>query len=53
MSEAWTGGMDGVKVAGTIGAKNLAPGMKVLHRETKGVKFDRTSVVTSEFTNKE
>ena len=38
--------MKGVEVARTIGAKEDLPGSKVLQRETKRVKFNRTIVIT-------
>lgn len=42
--------MKGVKVAGAIGAKEDLPGKKILQRETKRVKFNRTIVIADKFT---
>ena len=42
---------NGVKIAGTIAVKHHAPGLDILDRKTKSVKFDRTIVVPSELMN--
>jgi len=47
---ARSGSRDGVEVAITIAAKNHALRPKVLHRETKGIKFYQAVVVKSELT---
>jgi hypothetical protein len=44
-------GQDRVESTEAIGSENLGLGWKVLHRKTKGVKFDRNTIVGSEFTN--
>lgn len=41
--------MKGVEVARTIGAKEDLPGSKILQRETKAVKFNRTIVIMDKF----
>lgn len=43
--------LEGVEITSTIAVKNHVLGSEVLDRKTKGVKFDRTRVVTSEFVN--
>jgi hypothetical protein len=50
---ARSGGGYGVEVTSTIAAKNHALRPEVLHRETKGIKFYRTTVVTGELTNRQ
>jgi hypothetical protein len=35
----------------SITANDLAPGLEVLNRETKRVKFNRDDIITSEFMN--
>ena len=40
-----------VELPRTIAPKDLAPGMKVLHRETKRVKNDDAMIISSELTN--
>ena len=42
--------MKGVEVTRAIGAKEDLPGRKILQRETKGVKFNGTIVITDKFT---
>ena len=42
--------MKRVEIAGAIGAKEDLPGRKILQRETKGVKFHGTIVITDKFT---
>jgi hypothetical protein len=39
---------DGVEQTRTIASKNHDPGMKILHRETKWVKLDRTIIVNGQ-----
>ena len=46
----WT--CERVKLPRTIAPKDLSPGMKVLHRETKRVKSDDAVVISSELTNR-
>lgn len=41
------GGWYGVEVARAIAAKHHAPTRDILNRKTRGVKFNRTIVVTS------
>jgi hypothetical protein len=48
----WCGG-EGVEVATTIAAKNHAPRLRILDRKTTRVKFNGTSIVTGELTNRE
>jgi hypothetical protein len=43
---------NGVEVAGATAANDLVPGLEVLNRETKRVKFNRDDIITSELTNK-
>jgi len=50
---ARSGSRYGVEVAITIATKNHALRPKVLHRETKGIKFYQAVVVTSELTNRQ
>ena len=38
---------DGVEVANTIAVKNHVSHPEVLDRETKGIKFDRTTIIAS------
>jgi hypothetical protein len=45
-----SGGGKRVEVAGTIAAKHHAATRNILNRETKGVKFNRTVIVTSKLT---
>jgi hypothetical protein len=45
-----SGGGKHVEVAGTIAAKHHATTRNILNRETKGVKFNRTVIVTSKLT---
>ena len=40
-----------VEIPRTIAPKDLAPGMMVLHRETKRVKSDDAMIISSELTN--
>jgi hypothetical protein len=44
-------GQDRVESTRAIGSENLGLGWKVLHRKTKGVKFDRNPIVGIEFMN--
>jgi len=43
---------NGVQVAITIAAKYHASRPEVLHRKTKGIKFNGTTIVTSELSNR-
>ena len=51
VGSGWCCSSDGVQVSITIAAKNHAPRPEVLHRKTKGIKFDRTTIVAGELTN--
>jgi hypothetical protein len=42
----------GVEFSITIATKNHATGLQVLHRETKGVKLNGTTIIVSKFMNK-
>jgi hypothetical protein len=42
----------GVEVPVTIATKNLSMGLQVLHRETKGVKLNRTMIILSKLANR-
>jgi hypothetical protein len=42
----------GVEVPITIAAKDHATGLQILHRETKGVKLNRTLIITGELANR-
>jgi hypothetical protein len=50
--EGDTSGRVGVEVTRTVTPKDHGLGMKVLHRETKRVKFNGATIVTSEFSNR-
>jgi hypothetical protein len=41
----------GVEFSITIAMKNHATGLQVLHRETKGVKLNGTTIIASKFVN--
>ena len=40
-----------VKRSVTIASKNHGPGWKGLHRKTKGIKFNRTIIISGKLTN--
>jgi hypothetical protein len=42
---------EGVEGLGAIVPDDHAPGMKILHRKAKRIKFDRTTVIRSKLTN--
>ena len=44
--------MEGIKITITIAPGDHVLGLKILHRDTKRIKFNRTKVVTSKATNK-
>ena len=46
------GGGEGVEVAVTVAAKDLAPGLDILYRKAKGVKLNGDEVVTGELPNR-
>jgi hypothetical protein len=51
----WTGGrgsMDIIEITGAIEACDLLLGSKVLHREAKGVKFNRDKIIGCKFANR-
>jgi hypothetical protein len=43
--------LESVKLPRTVTPKKLTPSKKVLHRETKRVKIDRTVIISSKLTN--
>jgi hypothetical protein len=45
------GARKGVEFSITIAMKNHVMGLQVLHRETKGVKLNGTTIIASKFTN--
>jgi hypothetical protein len=45
--------VDWVERADAIAPGNQAPGPEVLHRKTKGVKVNRTSIISGELTNRD
>ena len=51
--EGDTGGGVRVEIARTIAPENYRLGMKILHRETSRVKFNRDTIITSEFSNRD
>ena len=51
VGRGWRCSSDGLEVAITIVTKNHASRPEVLHRKTKGIKFDRTTIVAGELTN--
>ena len=51
-SGGWLG-VKRVERAGAIAPGDHAPGPEILHRETKGVKLDRTGVISGELTNRD
>ena len=44
--------MKRIKVTTAIAPDDHVPGLKILHRKAKRVKFDRTMIVNSEATNR-
>ena len=44
--------MEGVVRARAIGSENFGPGWIFLHRETKGIKFNRYRVVSAKLSNR-
>jgi hypothetical protein len=45
--------LESVKLPRTVTLKKLTPSKKVLHRETKRVKIDRTIIISSKLTNRD
>jgi hypothetical protein len=45
-------GQDGVEWTRATASLDHVPGLKVLNRQTKGVKFNRNEIIDSELTNK-
>jgi hypothetical protein len=45
--------LESVKLSCTVTPKKLTPSKKVLHRETKRVKIDRTIIISSKLTNRD
>lgn len=52
MGSGWRGNSENVQVTITITMKNHVSCCEVLHRKTKSIKFDRTTIVASELTNR-